>query len=219
MKKSVFVLGLTAALLACTPAFAQDAKFGIVGGPASNTVVADDGDYKDGVDPAALYSIGLQFDYEFHDFLGIAPELLFSRRGWNTEFGGSVASSEAEWRISYLELPILIRAGVPIGDVVAPKLVVGPQAALFIDGQVDGSAQIFGVSGSDQSDIDSEDIRDLQLGVVAGAGVDINVNEFVITTELRYTRNFSGILEDEDTNDADDNIYHSSWGLMIGLLY
>ena len=218
MKKCAFVLTLAAAFLVCSTATAQDAKFGIVAGPASNTVVADDGDYKDGVDPAALYSIGLQFDYGFHEFIGIAPELLFSRRGWNTEFGGGAVSSEADWRISYLELPLLIRAGVPIGDVVAPKLIVGPHAALFIDGEVDGSAQFFGVSGSDQTDIDSEDIRDLQFGITAGAGVDFNISGVVLTTDLRYTRNFSGILEDEDTNDADDNIYHSSWGLMVGVL-
>ncbi len=217
MKKFAFALTLVATMLVCSTSFAQDPSFGIIAGPSTNTVLADNSDYKDAVDPVTLYSVGLQLDYEFHEFASIAPELLFSRRGWHDEFDLGLASGETDYRISYLELPLLVRFAVPIGDLIAPKLLVGPHAALFIDGQADGSSQFLGVQGDDSTDIDSDDVNDLQFGLTAGAGVDINLDELVVTTDIRYMRNFTGVLE-TDEND-DDNIYHSSWSLMVGVLY
>lgn len=217
MKKTTTIMAFLAVALCWTTASAQDASFGITGGPAVNTVLADNSDYKDAVSARTLYSVGLQLDYEFHEVVSIAPELLFSRRGWHSEFDAGIASAESEWRISYLELPLLVRIGLPLFDTVAPKLLLGPHAALFIDGQVDGDSQIFGFSGSDTDDISSDDVNDLQFGVTAGAGVDVNFDEFILTSDIRYMRNFTGIFETDDSDD--DNIYHTSWSLMIGVLY
>ncbi|MGM0555232.1 MAG: porin family protein [Myxococcota bacterium] len=217
MKKLAVALTLVVGLLACSTSFAQDAKFGIIAGPSTNTVLADNSDYKDAVDPVTLYSVGIQLDYEFHDFISVTPEILFSRRGWHDEFGGSIASAETDYRISYLEVPLLLRVGVPIGDVIAPKLLVGPHGALFIDGQTDGSAQVFGIGGDDTNDISSDDVNDLQFGITAGAGVDIKFDDLIVTTDIRYMRNFTGIWETDERDD--DNIYHASWSLMLGVLY
>jgi hypothetical protein len=217
MKKAIVALTFVAGLLACSTGFAQDAAFGIVGGPSSNTIIADNDDYKDSVDPVTLYSVGLQLDYEFHEFVGIAPEILFSRRGWHSEFDAGIASGETDYRISYLEVPLLLRIGVPIGDVIAPKLIVGPHGSLFIDGKAEGSGQVFGIEGDDTNDIDSDDVNDLQFGITAGAGVDIKVEDLVVTTDIRYMRNFTGVFETDE--DDGDNVYHTSWSLMVGVLY
>ena len=215
MKRIVTSLVLFAALLLPSLAAAQT-HGGIIGGPGLSRVVAEDDDFQEASEVSAAYSIGVQGSVAFRNFIGLNPQLLFSRRGWNTDGPAYGQDFATDFRLSYLELPILLRIAVPIGDFIAPKLIVGPHAALFLDGKAEGDTSGPFLEASTATDIDSEDVNDVQFGITAGLGLDINFDLFILTTDVRYVRNFTKIFE---TDLNDEKLYHESYMLMVGLMF
>lgn len=204
------------AILLLPATLAAQSNGGVIGGPGISRVVAEDGDFQTASESTSSYAVGVQGLVKFQKFIGLAPQLLFARRGWDTEgfaFGQEFAT---EYRISYLELPILLRIAVPIGDVVAPKLLVGPHGALFLDGKATGGTTGPFLDATAGTDIDSEDVNDLQFGVTAGVGLDLNFNVVVLTSDVRYVRNFTQIFE---SNVDDEKLFHESWMFMFGLMF
>ena len=215
MRRLIVPLCLLVLLLMPTPLPAQS-HGGLIGGPGISRIVAEDGDFQAASESTSSYAVGVQGLVKFQEFIGLAPELLFARRGWDTEgfaFGQEFAT---EYRISYLELPILLRIAVPIGDVVAPKILAGPHGALFLDGKATGGTTGPFLDASAGTDIDSEDVNDLQFGVTAGVGLDLNFKVVVLTSDVRYVRNFTEVFE----SDIDDEqTFHESWMFMFGLMF
>ena len=218
MKRLVTLAVLVVGLSVPAVGAAQATNGGIIGGPGLTGIYADSDELGDATDSVAGYSLGLQGTYGFASILELTPEILFSRRGWETE--GTVAGRDLshEYGISYLEVPVLVRLAIPLGGVIAPKVMAGPHAALFIDGTRDANVSGPFLSGEGQTDIDSEDVNDLQFGFTAAAGLDVELPAVVFTTDVRYVRNLTGVF-DPDDEDIDDNVYHESWQLMLGVMF
>lgn len=215
MRNIVTILALVAGSLAPAVVSAQS-HGGIIGGPGTAGFAAEDESVQDATEADFAYSIGLQGRVNFQEFLSAKPELLFSRKTTRLEGQALGVDFESKYSISYLEIPLLLRAAVPIADIFAPKVFAGPHASIFLDGKREGDASGSFFQVSDSSDIDSEDIRNVQFGLTAGLGLDINFQTVVVTSGLRYVRNFTPIFEDPDT---DDRIRHEVWLFMGGLMF
>ena len=213
---AVFVVGFLAPAVGA----AQATNGGIIGGPGLTGIYADSDEFGDATDAVAGYSIGLQGTYGFASILDLTPEILFSRRGWETE--GTVAGQDLsnEYGVSYLEVPVLLRLALPLGGVLAPKIMAGPHAALFIDGTRDANAEddFPFLGGEGRSDITSEDVNDLQFGFTAAVGLDVELPSAVFTSDVRYVRNLTGVF-DPGEEGIEDNVYHESWQLMLGVMF
>jgi len=210
----------TAAVLALSVPSAASGQShgGIIGGAGFSGWAAEDGDVQEAVEPDFAYSVGLQGRFSFQEYLAVKPELLFSRRTTRVEGDALGFDFEDEYGISYLGVPLLVRGAVPIADIFAPKVFAGPHASVFLDGRREGDVSGNGFAASDSNDIDSEDVRNLQFGITAGVGLDINLDAVVFTSGLRYVRNFTPIFEDEDDDDTEP-VRHETWLLMAGLMY
>lgn len=210
---------LTLVVLLTVPAVASaQSHGGIIGGAGSAGWAAEDDDVQDAVEADFAYSVGLQGRFRFQEYLAVKPELLFSRRTTRLEGGALGFEFENKYGISYLEVPLLVRAAVPVADIFAPKVFVGPHASVFLDGQQEGDVSGNGFTASDSNDLDSEDVRNLQVGITAGVGLDINFDAVVFTSGLRYVRHFTPIFEQEEGDNA-GRVRHESWLLMAGLMY
>jgi hypothetical protein len=190
---------------------------GIIGGPGLTNITADDDDFETVSNSRVAYSLGLQFGLDFNEFFGLAPELLFSRRGWETSGEALGIDFKSDYVFSYLDLPLLLRIGVPLEGALAPKVLIGPHGSLFLDGERGGEAGGPFVNGSGQTDIDPSDVHPGQFGVAAGVGIDFNLGgNGVLTTDVRFVRNFTGTF---DVGDGEENVYHQSWYVMGGIIF
>jgi hypothetical protein len=92
---------LAAALLISTSAFAQNFEWGVKAGLNLATSTKSEGMAK--MKPS-LYA-GAFVELKLGDFVGIQPELVYSRQGFNVKEAGETAN----YRMNYLNLPILAK--------------------------------------------------------------------------------------------------------------
>lgn len=214
MKRLVPSLCLVVGLVVPSFGTAQEVGGGVIGGPALTNVAAEDDGFGDISGARVGYSFGLQGAYDFANILEVAPEVLFSRRGWTSDGAFEGADIDSDYGFSFLEIPLLVRLALPLGDVMAPKLFVGPHGGLFIDGSRDASSDELFI-GDEADDIDSEDVHDLQFGLTVGAGVDFELPTAVFTTDIRYMRNLTSVFEES----GEDDVFLQSWQVMVGVIF
>jgi len=119
-----------------------------------------DGDIPTLGDSYAGFVAGLFLRMRLLSFLMIQPELLYSQQG------------SSNLHIDYLQIPVLVKLGIPLGSV-TPLVFAGPVGAFKVN---------------DDSDIsDFIDVKDALFSIAMGAGVDIDIGKFLLTLEGRWT--------------------------------
>lgn len=189
MKK--LFLTTTAILFAAISAFAQ-AQIGLRAG--ANWATIDDGtDAPDGVErpwrPGIM--LGLASSFHLTENFAIAPELIYSQRGFIEE-GTSITDGEifdTENRYNFIELPVLFR--LSFGDVLKGYVNAGPTFSYFLGGKENDIDVSF-------DDLDEE--NRLEIGGSIGAGVQLDTEAGSFLIDLRYTRGFTDAYKDISTN-------------------
>jgi hypothetical protein len=141
----------------------------------------------------------------------LRPELLFALKGGGAQAtveGGGTALLDIE--LAYLELPLLLRVGVPRGRF-RPMLFGGPAGALQIgcDLQLIGSDQPF------RSTCDAADFaafRQFDFALVVGAGIEMRWPQSSLSLEGRYTSGLRSVLEDFD-------VRNRGYGVVLALTF
>jgi hypothetical protein len=136
----------------------------------------------------------------FNNYLGIQVEALYSQKGYKYDFEDwdfVVPQVTNVYRLHYVELPLLFKARLP--GRYSPYAVVGPAVDLLLAATVenvyeDPSAQsTFDGSRDNPADIIDAAVYDfsrLDIGLVAGAGIDILLGSLLVNLEVRYTLGF-----------------------------
>jgi hypothetical protein len=128
--------------------------------------------------------------------LSLRPELLFALKGGRATTdvqGGGTALLDIE--LAYLELPILLKV-TPLRRRIRPVLFAGPAPALQIgcDFQVILPNQPVSATCAEAG----FSVRDLDLGLVAGGGLEIRWGQSALALEGRYTSGLRSLLEDSE---------------------
>ncbi len=129
--------------------------------------------------------------------IAIRPEFLFSQNG--AKFEGSDEGYEAtmSMHMNWLNIPVLAVFNVgPVG------VFAGPYFDLFLSGKEKIEVSYGGETYDEEEDIEREDIKTLNYGVVFGAAFGVTNN---IDVELRYSQGLNSM--DKEPDDYDD-----SWG-------
>lgn len=124
------------------------------------------------------------------------------------------AGQPIEVGIDYVEVPVLLRLGLPgLGSRLLPYLEAGPAFAWRINCGVsfDGATGANSTSCSDlNGDNIEETLRDYEQGVVVGAGFDFPVMGIgALNLDARYTRGLSRLYESGE-------IRNSAFSVMLG---
>jgi hypothetical protein len=125
--------------------------------------------------------------------LSLRPELLFALKGGrattDTPAGGTAL---LDIELAYLELPILFKV-TPLRRRIRPVLFAGPAPALQIgcDSQVIVPNQPVSATCAEAG----FSVRELDLGLVAGAGLEIRWGQSALALEGRYTSGLRSLLE------------------------
>lgn len=149
---------------------------------------------------------GMFFRYNTGGVIAIQPELLYQRKG------GFYNGNNLDYKltIDYLEVPLLFKLQIPVGEAVYPFIYAGPYAAFELQNQTDGD--VFSV-------IDYQgtaDINDFDAGAVLGAGMDVQLSSFYIGFDARYGIGMVNIYA-EDNDGSQPDIKNRSLSFMLGL--
>lgn len=136
--------------------------------------------------------------------IAIQPEVLYSGKG--AEFEEN--STKTTEKITYLEIPILVKINALNAGLLKAGLIGGPSFAFRL------SAKRTTEANGQSNEIDIKDhIKSNDAGAVIGIGADISAGVISLTGDIRYTMGLSSI----DDSDADLDIKNGVFSVMVGL--
>ncbi len=195
MKKALL---LTLALLfVCGTAFSAPLKAGVKAGISMATL---SGDGIEGVS-SKICLVGGAFVNMAMGTLAIQPELLYVQKGAQDD-----VNSDYKEKADYIELPILVKVGFGAGSV-KPCIFAGPAFGILVSAKE--------TDGTNSVDI-KDNLNSLDLGLVVGAGVDVNM----LTIDLRYDLGLSNLPKTPDGYDGDmPSVKNGAFMAMVGVSF
>jgi hypothetical protein len=145
---------------------------------------------------------GVYLHFPVSTVVAIRPELLFSLRGGRTLVGiaGTDDFADVDLELAYLELPLLVRAVWPRGQV-RPAVFSGPSVALRIGCDLlvvlpdNATRSTCGEERETPGLVDVSQVRPWDVGWVAGAAVELYLPRTTLSLQGRYSQGLRSILE------------------------
>lgn len=142
--------------------------------------------------------------------LAIRPEGLFSQKGASATEGGV----DAELRLDYIEVPVLLLARVPTDGAVRPVLFAGPVVSFEATCEVEAS------SGGTALTLDCDEFEEFvqtkstDFAAAFGGGLEIDAGGVVLLLDGRYTLGLSDL---NGTPDSTEEVKNRAWSVMGGV--
>ena len=197
MKKFILSLGLLAGVAGA--ANAQEFRLGVKAGVGLASI---SGDGASGTNKKNLVvpSAGLMADISFSDLISFHPELLYSQKGFRYESGSNYAQS----RLSYLDLPLLLR-------VKAQGLFfeAGPQVGFLIAEKDEINVQGVGTMTSTSTD----GTRKVDAGYIVGVGYQLPQG---LELGIRYNGGISDIIDPSGSSKVRNSVFQFQLGYLFG---
>jgi hypothetical protein len=201
---------VAAALAGCAAANSQAQTIGFKLGPSFSTMSTDE----PGVSVSTLTKFtGGGFVRFGMGTLAVQPELMYVTKGAKQSGVFEGQAIDAELRLDYIEVPLLLLLPIGAGAGVAPYVYAGPAFAFEVGCSV--AFDVPGFSGSADCDEDEDfdsDRRKIDVGAMVGGGLSFPVGPGALLVEGRY--NF-GLLN-LDTSTDGNTTRHRSGALLFG---
>jgi hypothetical protein len=204
-----FVLAAMLGVFAATDSQAQTIGFKL--GPSFSTISTDE----PGFNPGTLTKFtGGGFIRFGMGGLAIQPELMYVTKGSKTSFSEEGFTADAELRLDYIEVPVLVVLPIGAGTSIAPFVYAGPAFSFEVGCSVAFSAGGFEGSGDcDEGDVEGPaERKKLDVGIMGGLGLAIPMGPGAITLEGRY--NF-GLMNLNDSSEG-GSIKNRSGAVLVG---
>jgi len=186
MKKILLTIACVAVF---SGAMAQNFEWGVKAGlNLANMSNVDDSKMK------PSFNVGVFGEYRFNDFIGIQPEIMFSRQGWYEKEGGDKAWAKFE----YINVPILAK----IYLIDALSLEVGPQFGFLIDSKFKHKANGVTTKG------DIVGTKDFDISVGMGLSYQITYN---LSVNARYNLGLTKV-NDQGNDKMKNNVIQVGLG-------
>ncbi|MGB0177876.1 MAG: porin family protein, partial [Owenweeksia sp.] len=156
---------------------AQELSFGPKIGFTSSTLAGND--VPDGTNSVSNFTAGVFFKANAGDIVSFQPEILYAQRGATTTSGNDPDGQTLD--VDYLQIPVLIKAQVPIGETIYPFVYAGPYGAFELSNNYQAAIFDGSIVFTDQADV-----NDFDFGAVVGLGMDFQVNSFFLGFDARY---------------------------------
>lgn len=138
-------------------------------------------------------AFSVMFEKKLDETFYLCPELSYVQRGVTTNLanvGGITVAGSVQ--LNYLEIPLLLKAKVPLTPRLKAFIVGGPWAGLILSRQV----EILGLINGDLS----QRFKQADFGVLAGVGLEYQVNpDFAVVGHLRNTIGLVNIDSSDST--------------------
>ncbi len=204
LKPVLFSLLLSCAFSAVT--VAQSLSFGPKIGYSSTTLKGND--VPDGTDPLSGLVGGVFFKYASEsNIVAFQPEILYHQKGAvDMEDGDGI-----KLNVDYLEVPLLLKIQIPVGETFFPHIYAGPYGAFELDNNFKAQESFLGFTITDN---EKADVQDFDYGAIVGAGFDVQLESFYFGVDARYGIGMQKIVSfDGDRQDMKNR----SFSVMLGL--
>ncbi len=207
--KRFLVLTLTALTLAALVPQNLSAAVGIKGGfnLANMSIKPADPDMPDFKDLRGLTG-GVFFSLNL-GFIGIQPEILYSRRGLMWEFVWDVdETAKIEYMLDYIEVPVLLKLNVLPAGPVRPVIFGGPSYGYLLKAK----GRFTTPDDTETADIEDE-FEKSSWGGVVGAGIEFKTPVITLTLDGRYHIGVTNVAKEAE----DQTAKHKGFSVMVGL--
>lgn len=210
---SMLALGTAFIPLVATAQRPGDMTIGIMAGVNYATVDQDpelgDVEFK--------YRLGLLaggfLGYQVNEVFSVEPQVLYSQKGTEVEGTGSNSTLEGSVKLSYIEVPLLLKFWFPVSNSqIRPFVFAGPVVAFELNCTLEG--EILSVTGSEDCEETSVvKTKSTDFGGTAGGGIEFRAGGQLVRVDARYTHGFTNI------NDSGDNreIKNRAFAVTVGL--
>ena len=169
----------------------------------ANVSISDDGEEEDfDTDNLTTFHLGLMADFPMGNVLSFQTGLIYQNRGFKSEFSetflGETFSSEGSLKLSYVDIPLTLKANFELGGVTA-YVYGGGYLGVGITGESKSKTTIGGITETETEDVEfgeDGDFNRLDYGALIGAGVEVNS----VFVELSYGLGLANI----SSFDSDD---------------
>jgi hypothetical protein len=163
------------------------------------------------------FHIGLVSEFKLTETFAIAPELLFSQQGSQTEtkfdVGGSEFVREDKQTLNYINIPIAAKYYITEGL----SIHAGPQIGFLVsaNSKYDEKTTIGGVTTEESAEVDNKDgFESVDFGVFGGLGYELPMGVFF---QARYTAGLSSVFKNsEELDSADIQTTNNVFSLSVG---
>jgi hypothetical protein len=180
-------------------------SFGPKGGLAVTTFRGAD---TDNIEARTSWFGGVFTNFQLGKAIALQPEFLL------TERGADVTSNNvrSNIRINYFEIPVLIKARLPLAnEVIFPHILAGPNFGFRTNVDLTGTDTNSGVA----VEANTDDVRRSDVGALVGAGIDIQTqgSGVFFTIDGRYGWSFA----DFSDNDNMVELRNAGWMFAAGV--
>jgi outer membrane protein W len=217
----LLVLVIAVIASANSPAIAGNVSFGIEAGLMMTSITENPTSWEPTKSFKPGISAGAFLIYRFNDRFSLRPELLYAQRGVQSQLYDGFVSVDLTAKFDYLELPLLAVYTFPLKSKIKPRIFAGPVVGYVLNSELEMSASILSVS------VDFSSVTHVNdFALLLGAGFDWEVNDGIITFDVRYQRGFSNVIVtgdfeingDPETIEADD-VKNHGLAFMLGYVF
>ncbi len=201
-----FVLMAFIGLFFTSSTFAQTLSFGPKIGYTSTTLKGND--VPNGTDPLSGLVGGVFFKYASEsNIVAFQPEILYHQKGAvDMEDGDGI-----KLNVDYLEVPLLLKVQIPVGETFFPHIYAGPYGAFELDNNFKSQASFLGFTITDN---EKADVQDFDYGAIVGAGFDVQLESFYFGVDARYGIGMERIISFDGER---QDMKNRNFSLMLGL--
>jgi opacity protein-like surface antigen len=153
------------------------------------------------VEPAGMeqkylagFQVGLFKGFNITPTIQIQPELFFIQKGSKVEYTYDSVEVTSKTRISYFEIPLLLKFNFRSGARANPYLIAGPYVAFRTTAK-----QTVEAGGVKESEDIKDEVKSTDFGIIGGLGVEFKLAAMpkCILVEIRYELGLADIAKAE----------------------
>jgi hypothetical protein len=179
--KRISFLTCTIIALVSTNGFGQSMNIGVKVGINDATTGGADASSQS----ITSFNAGMFATFNVAGLLALQPELLYTMKGYKASYPvmdevGPIpfGSGNVTAKISYLEIPVLLKLNTSSLSIIRLNIFAGPEVAFKLSSKA--------TSGSPSSEQDLQNINSTDFGIIVGAGININLPITTLMADIRY---------------------------------
>jgi hypothetical protein len=151
---------------------------------------------------------GICAEYEFNDYLNAGMDIFYSRKGAEIQKSSSSSGGDRldRYFFSYLQIPLLAKGGINIGDGLRAYGIFGPYFAFLVGGKADVQGLSLPFKEYELEDFfktRDQDFSTFDIGLTLGAGVALSAGPGRAFIEFRFEPGLQQICSDDNTLPVD----------------
>jgi hypothetical protein len=227
---------LTGLLLFCLSSLpAQQLLFGVRLGTALSSFRVTEDPFKryQNITPKLGLSLGLAFHVSMDDIIGLDVEAYYINRNVSVYANDRIIDpqtkrttffeSDGEYRLTGIDIPILLSLYLRPEKKIRPKIYVGPSLNLITSAQYDGQS-VYSRNDTTTVYLINDNVKKNYVSffpsLIIGGGINYQVNSHLwVTGDLRYNLGVANLIDTENKRTPTANIKSGDLLFLLGFAY